>query len=655
MEALARNRQSPSVGLAVPLWGGGALLAVLLGIAAATSVTAVAGLLAVLAASALVVAAFTETRWALIVLLFVLYSYAGWVLSHAVGVSEPSQALVLLIATALAWRHLTRAEKLSVPGELTVLLLLWLTFAAAAAFATDPDVSLLKIRDLSGYGLMVFTLVALLDRPFWLRRAVWTVVVAGGALALISLVQAATGAYGSDFAGFALARPEGAGVFRVSGPLDPNVFGQVLVATSVLALYLALSARDRAGRALALAMFAACVTATGLTGSRGALVAAAAAFCLLLLLAPIPRGLVAATAALVITAGLVLLPTGIKARVGVPVGSASSEQVASVEKGSDSAIRGRKSENIAALQMFRDHPFFGVGPGNYSRHYLEYSQQIGLDTRLANREPHNLYLGTLAETGIVGASVFFAVLWLALRGAWRGRRWLRGHDALLAEGIFVALASFLVAGLFLHTTYPRYTWILIGFGFVAGQLALNEAGARGLATRHAGRGPGRRAATSTVRTEPMAVEGRAVAEPQSVTSPPRARGRRRGRATLFTAATMTAVAACVAIGLMVAGGDDKTPAQTSAPAKPSGAPAGQTAHCEPIMGSGAANTGKEYTLTSSDRGGNPIGCARAQSILLSVLNGGDTAVGEWSCTIDPAGSTIAMCISIGGRKIQAGV
>ena len=643
MEALARNRQSPSAGLAVPLWGGGALLAVVLGIAAATSVTAVAGLLAVLAASAVVVAAFAATRWALIVLLFVLYSYAGWVLSHAVGAPEPSQALVLLIAAVLAWKHLTRAENHSAPSELTVFLLLWLTFAASAAFATDPEVSLLKIRDLIGYGLLVVTLVALLDRPVWLRRAVWTVVVAGGALALISLLQAATGAYESDFAGFALARPEGAGVFRVSGPLDPNVFGQVLVATSMLALYLALSARDRASRGLALAMFTACLAATGLTGSRGALVAAAAAFCLLLLLAPIPRGLVAGAVALVVIAGLVFMPSGLQARIGLSSSSSANPEVAKVSQGSEDAIRGRKSENLAALQMFRDHPIFGVGPGNYPLHYLEYSQKIGLDPRLANREPHNLYLGTLAETGIVGASAFFAVLWLSLRGAWRGKRWLRGRDALLAEGIFVALTSFLVAGLFLHSTYPRYTWILIGFGFVAGQLAQKEK-TRGQPHRcrehrsrraRGGRGAGGcRAAVGDVVFAPR---------PAPVA----------GRRPLFTVAAVIAVPACVVIGLMVAGGDEKTPAQTSPPAELAGGPAGRTAHCEPIIGSGFANSGKEYTLTSFAPSGNPIDCARAQSIVLSALNGGDTAIGEWSCTTNPAGSAIAACTSIRGRKIEA--
>jgi O-antigen ligase len=383
----------------------------------------------------------------------------------------------MIIVAVLAWRQLTGTEKFSLPGELSAVLVLGLTLAASAAVATDLGTSLGDIQDFIGYGLTVVILVALLDRPIWLRRAVWTVVIAGGALAIVSLVQAGAGAYGSDFAGFAGARPEGAGVFRASGPLDPNFFGQVLVATAMLALYLALSARGRAGRVLGLAALAGCLTASALTGSRGALVAAAAAFFLILLLAPIPRGVVAATGALVVVAGLIFLPPGLKARVGLPTSSAESAEVAAVTKGSEAAVRGRTSENLAALRMLRDYPILGVGPGDYPLHYLEYSQEIGLDPRLAPRDAHSLYLEALAETGIIGASAFLVVLWLALRGAWRARLRLAGRDALLAEGIFVALVSYLVAGLFLHAAYPRYLWIVVGFGFVAGNLARRAAGA----------------------------------------------------------------------------------------------------------------------------------------------------------------------------------
>ena len=470
----ARARQLPAAGLVVAVWGGGALFAIAIGVAAATSGAALAGLLGVLGASALVTAAFTAPRPALLVLLFLLYSYAGWVVSHAVGAPELSQGLLLIILAALVWRRLARGEEFSLPSELSAVLLLGLAFAASAAFASDLGTSLARIQDFIGYALTIVALVALLDRPIWLRRALWTVVIAGGALAVLSIIQAFTGTYGSDFAGFAVAKPEGAGTFRVGGPLDPNFFGQVLVATAILALYLALSSRDRAGRRLGLAMFTACTAAGGLTGSRGALVAATAAFVLILLLAPLPRGRVAAAGAVVVIAALLFLPVGLKARVGLPTSSADSAQVATVTKGGESAVLGRESENFAALEMFRDHPILGVGPGNYPLHYLDYSEQIGLDPRLAPRDPHNLYLGTMAETGIVGACALLAVLWLALRGAWRARLRLGGGDSLMAEGVFVGLMSFLVAGVFLHAAYPRYLWMMVGFGLVAGQLARSE-------------------------------------------------------------------------------------------------------------------------------------------------------------------------------------
>jgi putative inorganic carbon (hco3(-)) transporter len=478
-----RIKRSPVDPLLVVLWGGGALLAIVLGITAATSVIAIVALFALLAASAVVTAAFSQPRWALIVFVFVLYSYAGWVASNAVGAPELSEGLLLVIIAALAWRQWTGVEQISLPGELIALLGLGFAYTVSAAFATDTGASMGDVQDYVGYSLTVAVLVVLLDRPIWLRRAAWTVVMAIAALAIVSLLQAALGAYGSDFAGFAQAKPEGAGVYRASGPLDPNFFGQVLVATAMLALYLGLSARDRDGRLLGFAASGVCLGACALTGSRGALVAVAAAFLLLLLLAPIPRRAVATAGALAVVAGMIFLPTGLKARVGLPTSSADSQQVAAVQKGSESALRGRESENLAALEMFRDYPILGVGPHNYPLKYLAYSEEIGLDPRLEQREPHSLYLGALAETGIVGGVALLAILWLALRGAWRARRRLEGRDGLLAEGIFVALTTFLVAAVFLHLSYPRYLWLMVGLGLAAGNLARSAAREPGFGSR----------------------------------------------------------------------------------------------------------------------------------------------------------------------------
>ena len=120
--------------------------------------------------------------------------------------------------------------------------------------------------------------------------------------------------------------------------------------------------------------------------------------------------------------------------------------------------------------MFFDHPSLGVGPGNYPARYVEYSQRIGLDPRPDARTPHNLYLETLAEVGLAGFLVFGFLLASAVAGAWHARRALPGKDALLAEGIFVAVVGFLINGIFLHGAYPRYLWLVIGLGLAAGAL-----------------------------------------------------------------------------------------------------------------------------------------------------------------------------------------
>jgi hypothetical protein len=66
-----------------------------------------------------------------------------------------------------------------------------------------------------------------------------------------------------------------------------------------------------------------------------------------------------------------------------------------------------------------------------------------------------------------------------------------------------------------------------------------------------------------------------------------------------------------------------------------------------------ANSGTKYAVTTFARDGNPADCAKAQSIVLSVLSGGGPTIGGWRCTIDPAGPTIATCISAEGAKIWA--
>jgi hypothetical protein len=79
----------------------------------------------------------------------------------------------------------------------------------------------------------------------------------------------------------------------------------------------------------------------------------------------------------------------------------------------------------------------------------------------------------------------------------------------------------------------------------------------------------------------------------------------------------------------------------------------RTSKCDPIIGSGSANSGKIYDVTSTAKDGDPAGCAQAHSVLLSALQGQGTTIGGWTCKTDPGGTTVASCTSTGGRSIQA--
>jgi O-antigen ligase len=179
--------------------------------------------------------------------------------------------------------------------------------------------------------------------------------------------------------------------------------------------------------------------------------------------------LFATVAVVAVVLGVAFLPATMKERVAAVTGAADGARPA------DSSLQGRLGENLAAVEMFRDHPVTGVGPDNFELHYAAYAQRVGLDPRPEVRGAHSLYLESLAETGVVGTIAFVALLVAALRAAWVARTRLAGREELLAEGCLVALVSFLVCAATLHLTYPRYLWIFVTLAFAAGRLVPERA------------------------------------------------------------------------------------------------------------------------------------------------------------------------------------
>jgi putative inorganic carbon (hco3(-)) transporter len=403
-----------------------------------------------------------QLRWCLVAALFLLVAYVPDVLASR----SATHALIALLLAGALLRSAAGRERLAVPHELIAFVALALAYLVASLGATDRAAAASETLDLVSYGVVVALLMVLLDTMAWLRRAVWAVVIGIGLLALLAIFQQVTKTYGSSYAGFAGVLPDG-DVMRSAGPLNPNPFGQILATTAVLAFYLARIHSRLPARALAGAIAFACVVAVVYSQSRAALIALLVVAVAIGVLHGVRLRVLAVAVCGLIALGTLVLPQSLQQRIDALSDAAGS----SGPTLQDSSLRGRTSENLAALRMWADHPLLGVGPDNFEVHYQTYSETIGIDQRAQRRGAHNLYLESLAETGLLGAVAFFGVLWLALSGAWRARSRLPGGDALLGEGLAVALGAFLICAVTLHSAYARYEWIFIGLGLAAGCLA----------------------------------------------------------------------------------------------------------------------------------------------------------------------------------------
>jgi O-antigen ligase len=418
---------------------------------------AVAGLLALAGVCA-------SPRWAVIVGVFALVSYAADAAPGVAGRLASTGIVVLLVMGTLLRSALDRTP-LHLPRVAPWFLAYITGLAIVTALAADHAAASKQLFDTIGFSALVVLVVAVCTTPQWIRRLAWSIVGALGLVAMLAVFQQVAKAYGTSFGGLSHVEFDG-DLIRSGGPLSANYFGQMLAAGCALAVYLALAARSVSARLLALAIAAACVVAMLYTYSRAAILGLAAGALVAVILRRVPvKYLVAGAVATVLVVAFVL-PPQISDRIG------ALDHIASPTAGNaDPSLRGRTSENIAAIEMFRTHPLQGVGPGNFERNYLTYSARIGLDDRAEDRSAHSLYLEALAETGLIGSLPFFALLGYALWRPLRVRRRLEGESALLAEGAFVSLVVFLVTAATLHNAYPRHMWVFVALALAAGELA----------------------------------------------------------------------------------------------------------------------------------------------------------------------------------------
>ncbi|MCP4417532.1 MAG: O-antigen ligase family protein [Chloroflexi bacterium] len=466
------------------------LLAVLVGILLTQLSVANAGLL--LLRTAVLLLTLIEPMVGLLVAL----------LTGPLGATESSSLLdsgqIFLLWSLLAWlAHGLRERRLFVPRTFLAVPLALFVGIAAVSVLNAPSYrfglkELIKWIEMLAIMLMVLDRVRLWQEKQDESKRYWPIVWLLAALFLAGVSQALLGIYQFGLRG------EGPEHFLVLGRFyrafgtfnQPNPFAGFLNLTAVLSLgiflgYLPTLWQTIRARKLGDLQFpywwstlaVGLVTAVSLLGvilswSRGAWLSLGVATAVLILFWPRKRWhgalfLLLGAGVLLLGLQVGLIPASISARIT----SFSSDLRFGDVRGEDItdenyAILERLAHWQAALAMAEDHPWLGVGFGNYEPAYADYAL-INWPYPLGHA--HNYYLNLLAETGIIGLMAYL-LLWTAV--FWQTFRLIRGQDG-WQRGIALGLLAVWVTLTVHHLVDKLYVNnIYIHLGVLFGLLQL---------------------------------------------------------------------------------------------------------------------------------------------------------------------------------------
>jgi len=132
----------------------------------------------------------------------------------------------------------------------------------------------------------------------------------------------------------------------------------------------------------------------------------------------------------------------------------------------DKSLLIRKLMIQKGIKIFDEHPFFGVGPGNFTKYYIELdiagtSHWLhGSEKRYNRTSSQNSYLMIIAENGIFALSSILTVFFIIL---WKGFYYVKSFRNNAEIYIYIPFVALLFYSFILVTTMGSLFWLLFGF------------------------------------------------------------------------------------------------------------------------------------------------------------------------------------------------
>lgn len=257
---------------------------------------------------------------------------------------------------------------------------------------------------------------------------------------------------------------------------DPNYFALLLITVLPLTLYLVLFEKTTAWRILWFLVLVALMVAFVKTSSRSGLVVLVLAFSALAFhyraklrfINTAQLGLGVITLCLLATLTLALLPQDYRDRmlslVNIKSGLKSSFE--------DRSLGRRASYLVVGLNLFKQNPVFGAGPGSFPEKYSVsgYATAFSLSKEEPElfRRAHNTYMETLAETGLMGLIPLFVLVFMGLVQFHRARHYAIEtqcfSQANLIMHVGIALFTISLFLFFLTGLNNKLFWLFLGLG-----------------------------------------------------------------------------------------------------------------------------------------------------------------------------------------------